>query len=240
MARGAIYVENSKNEKIAGLGKADATYASISGTCSDTCPLRADRTCYAMNSFCGMIVRRLDRRGRGRSSLDIARSEAKCIDEAYGGRKVPDGRMLRIHVSGDCRVRASARIVNAAVGRWLKRCKDGKVWSYTHSHNVPRSCWSNVSILASIENVSQVEEVRKMGYAPALVVSEFESDKAFTVDGCETRFIPCPAQTKENVSCSTCGLCMRSDWLYDTNRAIAFSAHGIRKKDLKRRLKVIG
>jgi hypothetical protein len=239
MSKGAIYVENSQNEKITGLGKCDATYASIRNTCSSTCPLQKNNLCYAEQSFTGMTVKRLDRLARQHSPLVIAREEAKCIDNAYGGRKIPNGRDMRVHVSGDCKVRSGVKLINAAVGRWKKR--GGRdCWSYTHSHaNIPRSLWSNVSILASIEDVCQIGGVRKMGYAPALVISEFANDKAFTVPECETRFIPCPAQTKDNVSCVSCRLCMKADWLYETNRGIAFAAHGIKKNDLKRRLTVL-
>ena len=238
--RGVIYVQDSKNEKISGTHKVDGTYAAIARTCSDSCPLRADKLCYARLSYVGMVNKRLEKQSRNRSPLDLARSEARCIDESYSGGRIPDGRMLRLHISGDSRTVKGSRIINRAVGRWLQRGSNLMAWSYTHSWNkVQRKEWSHVSILGSIESVDQVEKVRKQGYAPALVVSEFVNDKVFTLLGCETKFIPCPAQTKENVSCSSCRLCMRADWLFKTNRAIAFAAHGVKRNELKKHLKVI-
>lgn len=236
--KGAIYVQDSGNAKLMGSEKIDATYAAIKSTCSSTCPLK-DAGCYASLSYCGFINARNERRARGADALSVARAEARAIDDAYNGKAVPAGRMLRLHVSGDSRTIKGTRVINTSIKRWKAR-GGGDAYSYTHSWaHVPRKEWSQVSVLASIESVDQVEAVRKQGYAPALVVPEFASDKAFKISGCETTFIPCPAQTKDDVGCSDCKLCCRSDWLYETNRGIAFAAHGVKQKELKRHLTVI-
>ena len=238
--KGAIYVSDSGNSKLMGSQKVDATYSSILHSCSPTCPLK-DKSCYAQNSYCGLVNHRNERRARGADPLSIARAEARAIDDAYNGKQVPSGRMLRLHVAGDSRSVKGTRVINLAVKRW--KARGGSVsgaWSYTHSWaHVPRKEWSQVSVLASIESVSQVGAARKQGYAPALVVPEFASDKAFKIAGCETTFIPCPAQTKDDVGCSDCKLCCRSEWLFETNRGIAFAAHGVKAKELKRHLTVI-
>ena len=235
--RGAIYVEDSKNSKIAGDGKADATYTSISKTCSHTCPLK-DEGCYAQSSYVGLIVGRLNRRARQHSPLEVARAEARCIDEAYHGGEVPAGRDLRIHISGDSRSVKGTRAINAAVGRWKKR--GGNVaWSYTHSFKkISSKEWNNVSILASIESPEQVKEARKMGYAPALVVAEHPSEKAYKLPGSNTKWIPCVQQTR-GVPCVKCRLCFDADRLYEQNMGIAFAAHGSRKNVVKRHLPVL-
>jgi hypothetical protein len=235
--RGAIYVEKSDNRKISGDDKVDATYVSIKNTCSDTCALK-NEGCYGQTSYVGMVNQRLNRLARQHSPLKVARAEAKVIDNAYGGGKVPAGRALRVHVSGDSKTIKGTRSINAAIGRWKTR-GGGDVWSYTHSfRHVPRKEWSNVSILASIESTSQVEEVRKMGYAPALVVAEHLSEKSYKLVGADTTFIPCPQQTR-GIPCVDCRLCMRANWLYETNRGIAFAAHGVNKNIIKKHLKVI-
>lgn len=235
--RGAIYAEDSKNTKISGNGKVDATYASIKNTCPDTCSLKGEG-CYAQTSFVGMINARMNSRARQGSPLQLARAEARAIDASYKGGAVPAGRPLRLHVSGDSRTIKGTRVLSAAVSRWKKR-GGGNAWSYTHAHqHVPRKEWGEVSVLASIEHTKDVESVRKMGYAPAIVVGEHPSDKAYKLDGSDTTFIPCPQQTRE-VACADCQLCMRADWLYTTNRGISFSAHGVKKELIKRHLKVV-
>lgn len=238
---GALYVENSSNSKIGGKNdkglRTDSTYCSIKGTCSDSCPLKGG-LCYAQQSFVGMHVKRLDRLARQHSPLKIARSEAQAIDNCYGGRKIPKGRDLRIHTSGDSITRTGTRLIASAVKRWQKR-GGNKSWAYTHSwKNVKRSDWGVVEVLASIEKTSQVVEVRKQGYAPAIVVSDHKSDKAYKLDGSNTSFIPCPAQTRGK-TCQECRLCFDTTRLYENNMGIAFAAHGVKVKEVKRLLTVI-
>ena len=235
--RGAIYVSDSSNTKISGDSKVDATYTSIKATCPDTCSLK-NEGCYAQTSFVGMIVNRMDRRAKQDSPLQLARSEAKAIDAAYKGNAVPVGRDLRLHVSGDSRTVKGTRILNAAISRWKKR-GGGVAWSYTHAwRHVLREEWSNVSVLASIEDTKDVAAVRQRGYAPAIVVAEHPSEKSYKLNGSDTTFIPCPQQTR-GVSCADCRLCMKADWLYQSNRGIAFAAHGVKRNDIKRHLKVL-
>ena len=236
--RGAIYVEGSQNSKLNGNKKIDATYASIKGTCSPTCPLK-DGLCYAKSSFVGIVNARMNRRARQDSPLDIARSEARAIDESHGGGLIPEGRDCRLHVSGDSRSIKGTRVLAKAAARWLTR-QGRAMYTYTHSwEHVPRAAWGAINVLASIESVDQVEAAKKQGYACALVVAEHKDDKAYKIKGSNVSWIPCPAQTKANVHCSDCRLCMRSDWLLETNRGILFAAHGLRKNDLKRHLNVI-
>lgn len=233
--RGAIYVENSKNSKLMGSKPVDSTYSSILHTCPDTCELK-DAGCYAQMSYVGMVNYRNERRARGADPLSVARAEAQAIDAAYNGKQVPEGRMMRIHVAGDSRTVKGTRVINLAVKRWKARggAKDG-VWSYTHAwKHVPRKEWSNVSVLASVDNVEEVAQARKMGYSPAIVVSKHTSDKAYQLAGCDTVFIPCPNQTRD-VGCSDCKLCCKADWLFKENKGIAFAAHGARKNAIKKR-----
>jgi hypothetical protein len=237
--RGAIYVKKSGNTKLAGSsGRVDATYASIKKSCPSTCELR-DKGCYAQQSYVGMIVNRLDRRAKGQTPLTIARAEAKVIDQAYSGRNIPPNTFLRLHVSGDSRTVKGTRVLSKAVSRWGKR-GGTKAYSYTHAwRTVPRKEWGEVSVLASVANLREADEAYKKGYAPALVVPEHPGPKSYKLNGSDITWIPCPAQTKENVGCSDCKLCMRDQYLIDSKHGITFAAHGINKNKLKRHLQVI-
>jgi hypothetical protein len=239
--KGAIYVCKSGNTKIIGSKPVDATYAAIKYTCPTTCPLKGDG-CYAETSFVGMINARMERRARRGSPLDLARAEAAAIDASYDGGKVPEGRALRIHVAGDSRTLAGTRIINNAVGRWKKR-GGGKAWSYTHAfRHVPREEWSNVSILASVSNVAEVELARQQGYACTIVVATHPSDKTYLLDGSDIKWIPCPAQVKpggKQIGCTDCKLCFNADRLFENNMGIAFAAHGVRRNNIKRYLNII-
>lgn len=238
---GALYVSDSGNTKLMGSQKVDATYVAINGSCPKECPLKSNG-CYGELSFTGITTSRLNVQAVGISALDLAREEAKAIDNAYAGGPVPNRRNLRLHVAGDSRTIKGTKLINSAIKRWKAR-GGGHVWAYTHAWaNVSRDHWNNVSILASIENISEEKLVRKRGYAPALVVSEHLSEKSYKIKGSDTTWIPCPAQTKpagKEIGCTDCGLCMKADWLYKTNRGITFAAHGIKQNLIKRKLNVI-
>lgn len=234
---GVTYVSDSGNSKIMGSKKVDATYVSIQGSCPNSCELKGSG-CYAQLGYVGIQVNRLDKEAVGMSALALARAEAKAIDNSYNGGAVPAHRDMRLRVSGESRTITGSRIINKAVGRWKNR-GGGNCWAYTHAwKNVPRSEWSNVSILASVDSISDVELARRQGYAPAIVVDRFKSPKAFKIAGSSTKFIPCPAQTK-GVGCTDCKLCFDANRLFEGNYGIAFEAHGARKNEVKRRLTVI-
>ena len=234
---GVTYVVDSGNTKIMGSKRVDATYASIESTCPDSCSLKG-KGCYAMLSFVGIQSRHLDKQATNLTAVQVAKAEANVIDSCYNGGEVPRGRPLRLHVSGDSRTITGTKMINAAIGRWKKR-GGGDCWSYTHAwKQVPRKNWNNVSILASVSSVKEVADAKRQGYAPTIVVPEFENDKSFKLDGSDITWIPCPAQTR-NVGCSDCKLCFNASRLERDNYGIAFAAHGIMKNSIKKQLKVL-
>lgn len=234
---GAIYVSDSGNTKLMGTKKVDATYVSIKASCPKSCPLMGEG-CYAQLSYVGMTSHRLDEEAAGFTPLQAARGEAKAIDNAYKGGQVPVGRAMRLHVAGDSRTLAGTRMINNAVKRWKQR-GGGDCWSYTHAwRNVSRKEWNNVSMLASVSDTTEAAAAHQQGYAPAIVVPEHPSDKAFKLEGSDTKWIPCPAQTRE-VGCSDCKLCFNADRLFEGGFGIAFAVHGVKKDSLKRHLTVV-
>jgi hypothetical protein len=140
----------------------------------------------------GYATRRLNRSPE-RHALQIAQAEAEAIDALTGDR------LLRLHVVGDCRTNASARVLGAAAKRYRSRGNHPrvgrKVWTYSHAwRDVERSSWTDsVSVLASVETVQDAKEAMARGYAAAIVVGVFERDNAYPVDG--VTVIPCPEQT---------------------------------------------
>ena len=76
---------------------------------------------------------------------------------------------------------------------------------------------------------------RRQGYAPALVVAAHPLDgRAYQSNG--VRWIPCPAQTRDNVTCVSCRLCFDADALFARRAGIAFEAHGARRKIIAKRI----
>lgn len=106
---------------------------------------------------------------------------------------------------------------------------DGNVYTYTHSWNeIPRKEWGkSISVLASCESLEDAKKALKKGYAPSIIVSHHNSDKAYVKEN--VKIIPCPQQTRE-VTCEKCKLCMKDQMLKAQNAVIAFAVHGSRKK----------
>lgn len=238
---GVKYIKDSKNKKISGRKLADTTYVSIQSSCPNSCELKDGNGCYAELSFVGIHVRRLDKEAESLTPLQVARAEAKVINESYDGEAVPSFKDLRLHVSGDSRTIQGSRLINKAAGHWLSRQEHpGKVWGYTHAwSNVPRKEWSNVEILASVSSIDEVKLARDQGYAPAIIVGEHLSNRVYSIPNSDIKWIPCPAQLKEEVSCTSCRLCFDTKRLFDNKYGIAFAAHGVKKNQIKKHLKVI-
>jgi hypothetical protein len=116
--KSAIAIPRSKNRK---LGTCASTYAA-QVTCPNDCPF-LNSGCYAEvgNSYAGFTTNRLNQAARDeqRGALAVAREEARAIDTLSG--ELP----LRLHVVGDCRTDAAARVVGKAAARYLRRWRRG-------------------------------------------------------------------------------------------------------------------
>jgi hypothetical protein len=215
----AIVTQKSSNKKT---GPVSVTYgATVS--CVD-CPLK-NNGCYAEHGLVAVHKRRLDKavRAAKASTTRQAEHEARGIDAL---RAVGQG--LRIHTSGDCPTTESARIVADAAERFMSR-GGGRAWSYTHAwRRVSRKAWRGVSVLASVETLADARKAIRRGWATARVVPQFATDKAWLEGG--IRWIPCPAQTRDDVTCDSCRLCWNDDKLRTIGAGIAFEAHGSAKR----------
>lgn len=237
---GVLYKSNTKNVKIAGSKKVDTTYTSINTSCPNDCPIK-NNGCYASLGPINIIVRKLDTEAENISGEEVARAEAMAIDSSYDGESVPTDRYLRLHSAGDSKTVKGSKLINSAVKRWKARGgnKNG-VWSYTHAwKNVNRKVWKDVSMLASVSNIEEAKQAKKLGYAPAIIVNTHVSNKMYKLPGSDIKWIPCPAQTFDTIACTDCKLCMNADRLHKENYGIAFAVHGVAKEKAKRRLNII-
>ena len=211
----SIVAQKSSNKKI---GPVSTTYAPTTH-CVD-CPMK-NNGCYAQSGMVGIHVRKLDAAARDShaSPSRTARHEARGID-ALDAR----GQGLRIHTSGDCPTAEAARIVADAADRFVAR-GGGRAWTYTHAwRRMSRKAWGGVSVLASVESLPDARRAMRRGWAVARVVPEFDGDKAWLEGG--VRWIPCPAQTRDAVTCDSCRLCWDDAKLRAIGAGVAFESHG--------------
>lgn len=205
------------------------TDVSIAATCSAACPFKGSG-CFAEAGFTRFTARKLDEAARGLTVEQVIAEEVRLIDGAFDAGRVPQdgargGRDLRLHVGGDVGSALGTQLLAGAAVRWRDR-GGGAVWSFTHTwREMPRETWGSISVLASVEQPEDIQNARVAGYAAAIVVDEFPSDKAFFLPGSNTRIVPCPAETRGK-TCVECRLCLDADKLASRNVAIAFEAHG--------------
>ena len=205
----------SKNSK---LGPCAATYSSVASTCPVECALR-DNGCYAQSGNVGLHQAGL---AATVGPVTAARQEALQLR----AMAVTPGRPLRLHVSGDARTPLAATILAKAAGDYQGR-GGGLVWTYTHAWRaVRRAYWGIVSVLASTDTLDDVRGAAKQGYAPARYVAGFPG--AGWVEG-GIRWIACPSQSREGVTCHECRLCMDGGDLLHRGGGIAFAAHGVER-----------
>lgn len=222
MAAYAIAVEKSQNRK---MGEASATYAS-QHSCPNDCPFR-NAGCYAEARPVGYTTARLNRASAlARPSPErIARAEAREIAKLSGERP------LRVHVVGDCKTDASARIIaRAMIAHTAKRGESA--WTTTHAwRTVERASWYGANVLASCESADDVKQAQARGYATCIVVDFHDSNSRYARDN--IAIVPCPAQT-QNKTCVDCGLCAL--WSVEIGASIGFAAHGMQAKVVRSKL----
>lgn len=232
----ALARARSQNAK---LGDASTTYAA-QVSCPTTCAFFDGGGCYAETGQLGKFVTSpLNDAAstRGASAMDVALAEAVAI------QSMESSRPLRLHTVGDCATDEAARVVSAAAEDYMAR-GGGPVWTYTHAwRTVARESWGKVSVLASCETPMDVELARARGYAPSIVVEEFNSAKLYKIEAATDStasaaavdrvsaggldVLPCPAQTHEGIGCTDCRLCFDDGKLKQRGYAIGFEIHGI-------------
>jgi hypothetical protein len=218
-------VPKSSNEKLSRDASCAALNLPIAKTCPSTCPFQADGSCYVLASFRG---RKYQDRLRDLSGDSPHAEAAREMHEAHRETKK---RPLRLFSwGGDATCDIEAMHLASGAANW-----DAPVWGYTHGwRTTARDAWGRVSILASVESVSDAKEAISRGYKPAMVVPYHPEDgRAEIVDG--LRMVPCPAQTRDR-TCTECRLCWDDS---QKNSVITFAAHGVRAKSVKRHLEVL-
>lgn len=216
------------------------TDTSISATCPVSCPFKA-HGCYASSGLTRFSAERLDREARGFTAEQVIAEEVQQIDRAFGGGRIPQdgargGRDLRLHVGGDVGSTIGAYMLGGEAERWVERC-GGAPWTFTHAwREIPREAWgSAISVLASVERAEDIEVARAAGYAAAITLEQFPSDRAFRLPGTTARIIPCPAETRGR-TCVECRLCLDDQRLLAIGAAVAFAVHGPAAKRARERL----
>lgn len=207
------FVKQSANSKT---GPIPVTYSQRE-TCPPSCPhYRSD--CYAEDYYTRMSWDKVAQRG---GSLDQLCESVAAL---------PEGQLWRFNVAGDL-PGAGETVDAAALGEIVAANRGRRGFTYTHKKTAEGLYWSaqatrwGFTVNLSADDAGDADLLAEADSGPVCcIVPSDTPEKSYTPAG--RTIIICPAQTRDNVTCESCGLCARAD------RAVivGFRAHGSRAR----------
>lgn len=207
------FIRQSANSKT---GQIPVTYSQRE-TCPPSCPhYRSD--CYAEDFYTRMSWDKVAERG---GTLD-----ALCASIAA----LPAGQLWRHNVAGD--LPGDGETVDAAALGEIVRANIGKRgFTYTHKKSADGLYWASqatqwgFTVNLSADDAGDADTLAEADAGPVVAIVPMDTpEKSYTPAG--RTIIVCPAQTRDGVTCASCGLCARAD----RGVIIGFRAHGTRAR----------
>ena len=185
-------------------------------TCPPSCPLLKNG-CYADGYYTQLHWDKVTNGERGTNWDDFINSI----------KSLPKRILWRHNVSGDL-VGNNDKINTQALKDLIQANKGKNGFTYTHypmsdNDNLQAVLNANkkgFAVNASANDITQADLYIKQGLPTVVIVSMDSKKVSFTPD--KNKVIVCPAQNSDKVTCSTCGLCQKSDRDY----IIGFKVHG--------------
>lgn len=152
-------------------------------------------------------------------------------------RALPDGQLWRHNVAGDL-PGIGESVDPAALGEIVLANRGRRGFTYTHKHSPDALQWAahatrwGFTVNLSADTIAQADTLAPHGPTVCIVPID-HPERSSTPQG--RPVVVCPAQTRDTVTCESCGLCARP------NRAVivAFRAHGSRKRAVSDRARII-
>jgi hypothetical protein len=147
-------------------------------------------------------------------------------------RKLDAGQIWRHNQAGDLSGKGN-RINTRDLGRIVRANKGKRGFTYTHkppllgknARAIVDANAAGFTVNLSANGLSHADELKSYDLGPVVaIVPDDAPDKGVTPAG--NRWITCPAQTREGVTCATCKLCS----VATRSVIVAFKAHGTSKR----------
>lgn len=203
------FIPKSANRKT---GPIPVTYSQRE-TCPPSCPhYRAD--CYAEDFYTRLAWDKVPLRGIGLSEL--------CAAIAA----LPDGQLWRMNVAGDLPGQGED-IDPASLGDIVRANIGKRGFTYTHKRGEAiewarhATAWG-FTVNLSADDAGEADTLAATGLPTVCIVPSDTPEKTATPGG--RPIVVCPAQTREEITCSSCGLCARAN----RKVIVGFRAHGNR------------
>lgn len=194
-------------------------------TCPDSCPFK-NNGCYAAY---GPLKLHWDKVTSGERSLPWA-------DFLAAIRRLPLGQLWRHNQAGD--LPGDGEAIDAVKLLELTKANRGRRgFTYTHKPLTPQNALAirkavraGFTINVSANSLAEADALlsRTRALPVVAVVPEDAPHRGTTPGG--NKYIICPAQIRDDVSCATCGLCQNAD---PKRPVIAFKAHGTGKRRIE-------
>lgn len=205
------FIPESSNRKT---GAIPVTYTERA-SCPPSCPhYRAD--CYAEDFYTRMAWDKVPQRG----------GTLETLCEAVAA--LPEGQLWRHNVAGDLPGEGEA-VDPAALGEIVRANIGRRGFTYTHKKSPEALAWAahatrwGFTVNLSADDAGEADALAEHGPVCAIVPTD-TPEKSYTPEG--RTIIVCPAQTREDVTCASCGLCA----IPDRRVIIGFRAHGTRAR----------
>lgn len=207
------FVRTSANSKT---GPIPVTYSQRE-TCPESCPhYRAD--CYAEDFYTRMTWDKVTQRGGDLATL--------CRSIAA----LPPGQLWRHNVAGDL-PGAGETVDPVALGQIVAANTGRRGFTYTHKKTPEALYWAQCAtdwgftVNLSADDAGDADALAGVSTLPLTCIVPIDTPaKTYTPEG--RTIIVCPAQTREDITCATCGLCA----IADRRVIVGFRAHGTRAR----------
>lgn len=192
-------------------------------TCSDACPLKRNG-CYGDNFPISLHWNKVSTGERGYTWKEYCQAISAF----------PEGQLWRHSQVGDLPGTGDA-IDMVRLKRMVKANEGKRGFTYTHKpmvlDNVNAVFWANregFTINLSANSLAHADELLALGIAPVTTILPVESPEKLTTPNGAT-VIVCPAQSRDDITCASCGLCQ----VRDRTVVVGFRAHGATKRKVQ-------
>lgn len=198
-------------------------------SCPPYCSLK-DKDCYARFSYLGMQWAKLSNGKMGTSWADFCKRLSK----------LPEGTLWRHNQAGDLPQGEDQRIDPERSEALLNACQHTKGFTYTHyDPNDPKNAdvlkkfkGSGLTVNLSADSPEQADQYADLCIAPVVCLLPKDSETQNLKTPAGRTIVVCPAQTNEEITCSSCKLCQ----VGSRKSIVGFLAHGSGAKRLSKML----
>jgi len=143
---------------------------------------------------------------------------------------LPAGQLWRFNVAGDL-PGAGEHVDAVALGAIVQANTGRRGFTYTHKKTHEALYWAQCAndwgftVNLSADDAGEADALAAVSRSPLTCIVPMDTpEKTETPEG--RTIIVCPAQTRDDITCATCGLCARAD----RRVIIGFRAHGSRAR----------